>query len=90
MNPHARTALWAAVFTVVLFLIFFIPLRPPASWTWAYQLLSGLLLPGMFAAAALGIRGGTDGMPATPLVFVFTFLIWWALLDLVYAGWRKL
>jgi hypothetical protein len=48
----------------LLYLVFFIPLRPPASWTGATQFLSALILPGMLAAAFLGLSGGTDDAPS--------------------------
>ena len=90
MNPHARSGLWAAVFTGLLFLVFFIPLRPPASWTWATQFISVLILPGMFAAAFLGLSGGTDGAPSMLYVFALTFVICWVLFDLGHTILRKL
>jgi predicted permease len=41
------------------------------------------LWPGMFVASFAGNRGGPDGMPSVPAMFVGTFVFWWAAIAIV-------
>jgi hypothetical protein len=44
----------------------------------------------VYALAYAGRRGGPDGLPPMPEVFLLTFLMWWAIVELARALWRRL
>jgi hypothetical protein len=46
------------------------------------------MMPGLFLAMLLDVRGGPDGTPSIVYVFCFGLLFWWIAIDLLWSIWR--
>jgi hypothetical protein len=91
MTRHVTSAIFAGLITAIsawgLFaqIGFVTPMRRLAA------VASLPAVPGIIVAALVGLGHGPDGWPhhRDPALYVFTFLIWWVVLDLGQRWWQR-
>jgi hypothetical protein len=88
VNPHFQSALWAGVIALVLVVGPSLVMDGRLSAQWLDAVLAAPTLPAFWLATFIGVRGGPDGLPHPGSVYGLTFVLLWALIDLMYAAWR--
>jgi hypothetical protein len=81
---------WAAV---ILALSMFVSDRAPVLPTtlhWLGTLAEAVPMLAIHALALAGRKGGPEGLPPIPEIIFLTFVLWWVIVEVVRALWRRL
>ena len=91
MRRHITSAVWAAVMTA---------LSTQSASVWSTVLPTTLHRLGtlgefvpmlaIYTLAIAGRTGGPEGLPPIPESILLTFVLWWVIVELVRALWRRL
>lgn len=85
MNRHAVSGVWAALITLPGILGSLVTVNSHSSW-WLIRTVAFLpAFPAALIVGYLGLGNGPDGFPTERDVvwYVFTFLLWWAIVELI-------
>ena len=91
MRRHITSAVWAAVMTALS--AEFASVWPPVLPTtlhWVGTLGEFVPRLAIYTLAIAGRTGGPEGLPPIPEIILLTFVLWWVMVELVRALWRRL
>lgn len=91
MRRHITSAVWAAVMTVLSAESAGAwPPVLPSALHWLYRLWEIVPMLALYTLAIAGRTGGPEGLPPIAEIILLTFVLWWVIVELVRALWRRL
>jgi hypothetical protein len=91
LRRHITSAVWAAVITALS--VVPASVWPPVlSTTLHYLGTLGEFVPmlAVYALVIAGRTGGPEGLPPIPESILLTFVLWWVIVEVARALWRRL
>jgi ABC-type dipeptide/oligopeptide/nickel transport system permease subunit len=91
LRRHITSAVWAAVITVLSAIpAGALPPVLPSALHWLYRLWEIVPMLALYTLSIAGRTGGPEGLPPIPEIILLTFVLWWVIVELVRALWRRL
>lgn len=91
MRQRGTSAAWAVVIIALsMFVSGSVPFQRTPLQQWLLTIAEAVPMLAMHALALAGRRGGPEGLPPIPEIVLLTFALWWAIVEVVRALWRRL
>ncbi len=91
MRQRGTSVAWAVVIMALsMFVSDSVPFQPTTLQHWLLTLAEAVPMLAIHALALAGRRGGPEGLPPIPEIMLLTFVLWWAIVELVRTLWRRL